>query len=289
MDIHLDQVSLTYMKGTPFERLALKPLKLTIKSGMITGIIGHTGSGKSSLIQLISGLIQPTTGTVSMNGFEWSSMKKKTSIDLRKKIGVVFQYPEYQLFEETVEKDIAFGPKNFGFKEEEIDQFVREAMELVGLPYNQYAHRSPFELSGGQMRRVAIAGVIAFQPEILILDEPTAGLDPRGRKEILEIVKRLHLERKMTTIFVTHSMDEVANLADQLIVLSDGRVVYYGSPKEVFQQVDLLRQIGLDVPEITKFIQKLNQRLEHPIPLDCYSLDELEEQIVMRLKKGKET
>ncbi|MFV9511629.1 energy-coupling factor transporter ATPase [Tepidibacillus sp. LV47] len=287
MDIHIENVSLTYNKGTPFERLALYPLNLTIKSGTVTGIIGHTGSGKSSFIQLIAGLVQPTTGTIRIGNIEWSSLKKKTSIALRKKIGLVFQYPEHQLFEETVEKDIAFGPRNFGFKEEEIIQLVKEAMALVGLRYDQFAHRSPFELSGGQMRRVAIAGVLAFQPEILILDEPTAGLDPKGRKEILEMVKRLHHTKKMTTIIVSHSMDDVANLADQLIVLNAGKVTLYGSPKEVFQKVDALQQAGLDIPEITKFIQKLNQRLEQKIPLDCFTLDELEEQIVEKCKRGK--
>jgi len=287
MDIHLKEVSLTYMKGTPFERIALQPLDLTIKDGHITGIIGHTGSGKSTLIQLISGLLSPTSGTVRIGDTEWQRIKRKSIYHLRRKIGVVFQYPEYQLFAETVEKDIGFGPKNYGYNDEQVQQLVKVAMERVGLSYQQYAHRSPFELSGGQMRRVAIAGVIAYQPEILILDEPTAGLDPKGRKEILEMVQTLQNTGEMTTIFVSHSMDDIANVVEQLLVLNQGKVILAGTPKEVFEHVDLLRNIGLDIPEITKFIQKLNQKLDNPIPLDCFSLDELEDHLVKRLKKGK--
>ena len=287
MDIHLEQVALRYMRGTPFERLALQSINVKIPSGSIIGIIGHTGSGKSSLIQLIAGLIMPSEGSVSLDGMVWGD--KKSYVNLRKKVGVVFQYPEYQLFEETVEKDIAFGPKNFGFQDEQIKVLVKDAMDLVHLPYDQYAKRSPFELSGGQMRRVAIAGVIAYQPDILILDEPTAGLDPKGRKEILAMIKRMHHTRKMTTLFVSHSMDEVANLADQLFVLHDGKIVLQGEPKYVFQQSEHLQQIGLDIPEITRFIQKLNEKLSPPIPLDCFSMDELETHIMMRLQKGKKS
>ncbi|KXG44930.1 energy-coupling factor transporter ATPase [Tepidibacillus decaturensis] len=286
MDITLKDVSVTYMKNTPFEKIALQEVNLTIKSGSIIGVIGHTGSGKSTLIQLISGLILPTNGTIKVGDLAWSSKRKNLSL-IRNKIGVVFQYPEHQLFEESVEKDISFALRNFDFPEELIAIRVKEAMKQVGLDYEQFAKRSPFELSGGQMRRVAIAGVIAFQPKILILDEPTAGLDPKGRKEILNMIKELHQSREMTTILVSHSMDDIANMVERLIVLNQGKIILEGTPKEIFKEEERLQQIGLDIPDITKFIQRLNQKINPPIPLDCFSREELEEYLIDWLLKGK--
>lgn len=283
MDISLKDVSVTYMKGTPFERKALDNINLNVPTGSIVGIIGHTGSGKSTLIQIIGGLIPPDNGTVRVGDFEWSN-KKKNLAKIRKEIGIVFQYPEHQLFEETVEKDISFGPKNFGFKDEEILDNVKDAMEKVNLSYSRFANRSPFELSGGQMRRVAIAGVIAFQPNILILDEPTSGLDPQGRTEILKMITDLHYKKNMTTIIVSHNMDEIANIIDNLIVLNEGEIVLEGNPVKVFSQVNLLQQINLDIPDITKLIHHINKKINPPIPLDCFSIDDLERHLISRLK-----
>jgi len=285
MEISLKDITVTYMKDTPFEKKALDKISLYIPDQSITGIIGHTGSGKSTLIQLIGGLIFPTSGDIRIDDLEWSKKSKKF-LELRKQVGVVFQYPEHQLFEETVEKDIAYGPKNFGFSEEEITERVKDSMDKVGLNYEEFANRSPFELSGGQMRRVAIAGVIAFKPKILILDEPTAGLDPFGRREILNMILQLHKSHKMTTIIVTHSMDEVAHLADQIIVLNNGSLQLQGTPIEIFKNhINELQKAGLDIPEITKFILKLNKRVNPPIPLDCFTMDELEAYVLERLPK----
>jgi len=286
MEISLKDVSLTYMKNTPFEKVAIERINITIPSQKIIGIIGHTGSGKSSLIQLIGGLLLPTSGSIKVGPYEWGSKKNKILAELRKHVGVVFQYPEYQLFEETVEKDIAFAPRNFGVSESEITKVVKEAMELVKLSYENYSKRSPFELSGGQMRRAAIAGVIAANPDVLILDEPTAGLDPKGRKEILRMITDLHHTRSMTTIIISHSMDEIAAMVDQIFVLSNGEVILDGNPDKVFQQIELLRENGLDIPEITKFINKLNSSLNLELPLNCYTMECLEEQIFHYLQKG---
>lgn len=286
MDIFISDVSATYMKGTPFEKQALHSINLHIPKGSITGIIGHTGSGKSTLIQLIAGLIFPDEGSIQVGSFRWGN-KKRNLFELRKHVGLVFQYPEHQLFEETVAKDIAFGPKNFGFSEDRISNRVHEAMGMVGLSYEKLANTSPFSLSGGQMRRVAIAGVLAFEPRILILDEPTSGLDPAGRKEVLQMITKLHQIKNMTTIIVSHNMDEVANISDQLVVLNNGKILLEGAPENVFHQVELLQQVNLDIPDITKFIQKLNQKISPPIPLNCFSVDELEQHLLERLAKGK--
>ncbi len=292
MDISIINVSYTYMKNTPLERKALEDINLTIPSERITGIIGHTGSGKSTLIQLIGALTFPDKGFIKVGNTEWSTKrsnkgKNKNLYELRKHIGIAFQYPEHQLFEETVEKDIAFGPKNFGFDEQHISQLIKESMEMVQLPYDIFAKRSPFELSGGQMRRTAIAGVLAFKPKVLILDEPTAGLDPNGKKEILQMIKNLHERNKMTTIIVSHSMDEIAAIADQLVVLNKGSVLLQGKPEEIFQNKEVIQEIGLDIPEITKLIITLNQQVHPPIPYHCFSIDELEKHLLERLKKGK--
>jgi energy-coupling factor transport system ATP-binding protein len=260
MSIKLENVSYTYGVGTPFEKKALKSVNLEIKAGDFVGIIGHTGSGKSTLVQLLNGLLQPTTGTVTVNGMDISK-KTKEAMAMRHKVGMVFQYPEYQLFEETVAKDIAFGPHNLGLSEEEIDVRVREAMEFVHLDYEEYGNRSPFRLSGGQMRRVAIAGVIAIHPEFLILDEPSAGLDPIGREEIFEEVKRWHNEKNITVILVSHNMEDISRLADRLIVLDHSEIILDGEPLKIFAtQQELLHSAGVSVPPVTEVLQYLQGR-----------------------------
>ena len=227
-----------YNSGRPDEKKALVDVSFTIPSDSFTGIIGHTGSGKSTLIQHLNGLLKPASGTID----------PAPDRDVRKKTGLVFQYPEYQLFEETVAKDVAFGPKNLGMTEQETDEAVREALELVGLPYEIYGQRSPFELSGGQKRRAAIAGVIAMKPEVLILDEPTAGLDPQAHREILEMIEKIHIERGCSVILVSHNMDDVAHLCDNILVMHGGRLVLNGTPSEVFSNDRFLKEIGLGLP-----------------------------------------
>ena len=235
---HLDH---TYSEGSPFEFKALKDINLNIEDGQFVGLIGHTGSGKSTLIQHLNGLLQPTGGTVLFNGADIFTEKKEALIQIRHKIGLVFQYPEHQLFEETVEKDVSFGPKNLG-----LDEAVKD--------------KSPFELSGGQMRRVAIAGVLAMDPDVLILDEPTAGLDPSGRDEILNQIKTLHEKKKITVILVSHSMEDVGKLVDKIIVMHAGEVVFFDTPAKVFTQIDTLESIGLAVPEVTYLMRELKKK-----------------------------
>lgn len=257
MDIHFEQVGFTYQPHTPFEQQALDDINLTIKEGSYTAIIGHTGSGKSTLLQHLNALIKPTTGKVIIGERTITSETNNKNLKpIRKKVGIVFQFPESQLFEETVQKDIAFGPKNFGVPEKKANLLAEKMLSYVGLD-ESYLTRSPFSLSGGQMRRVAIAGVLAMEPEVLVLDEPTAGLDPQGRKEIMEMFWRLHQEKKITIILVTHLMEGAANFADQIVVLEKGRIVKSGSPKEVFQQVDWLKEKHLGLPPATEFADKL--------------------------------
>jgi len=258
MAIEISNLQYIYMEGSPFEKEALKNVTLTIGDGEFVGIIGHTGSGKSTLIQHLNGLLMPTSGSIRTNG-EDITQKGADLKALRQKVGLVFQYPEHQLFEETVYKDIAYGPKNMGLSQEEIDERVREAMNYVGLS-EKYLNRSPFELSGGQKRRVAIAGVLAMRPDVLILDEPAAGLDPAGREEILTQIRALYLSRKMTVIFVSHSMEDVARVAGRIIVMNQGSVALDGTPAQVFSQADSLRSMGLDVPQITQLIALLRRR-----------------------------
>ncbi|MBE7022084.1 MAG: energy-coupling factor transporter ATPase [Ruminococcaceae bacterium] len=258
MAIEISNLQYIYMEGSPFEKEALKNVTLTIGDGEFVGIIGHTGSGKSTLIQHLNGLLMPTSGSIRING-EDITQKGADLKALRQKVGLVFQYPEHQLFEETVYKDIAYGPKNMGLSQEEIDERVREAMNYVGLS-EKYLNRSPFELSGGQKRRVAIAGVLAMRPDVLILDEPAAGLDPAGREEILTQIRALYLSRKMTVIFVSHSMEDVARVAGRIIVMNQGSVALDGTPAQVFSQADSLRSMGLDVPQITQLIALLRRR-----------------------------
>lgn len=254
--IKAENVNYIYQQGMPFERQALYDVNIEIKDGSLVALIGHTGSGKSTLIQHFNALVKPTSGKIIINGIDVTAQKADLRL-VRKTVGLVFQYPEHQLFEETVYKDIAFGPKNMGFSDEEIDKRVRESAALVGLK-EKHLTRSPFDLSGGQKRRVAIAGVLAMNPKVLILDEPTAGLDPKGRDEILATIKKLHEENKeMIIIFVSHSMEDVAKTAERVIVMNDGHVEMQGTVAEVFAQAEHLQKIGLNVPQVTLLTDKL--------------------------------
>lgn len=281
MPIQVENLSHTYMPGSPFSSTAIHHLSLTIEDGEFIGILGHTGSGKTTFVQHLNGLLMPTEGSVIVNGV---NIKEKGAAlrELRKQVGLVFQYPEYQLFEETVSKDIAFGPKNIGCSKEEIDERVRWACEQVGIDYETTGKVSPFELSGGQMRRVAIAGVLAMRPKVLILDEPTAGLDPAGRRAILGMIQRLHRENEMTTIMVSHNMDDISTLATRLIVMSRGELVMTGTPREVFRQADELKAIGLGVPQGAELTRRLIAE-GFDLPDDLYTLDEVCDALV-RLK-----
>lgn len=254
--IKAENVNYIYQQGMPFERQALYDVNIEIEDGSLVALIGHTSSGKSTLIQHFNALVKPTSGKIIINGIDVTAPKADLRL-VRKTVGLVFQYPEHQLFEETVYKDIAFGPKNMGFSDEEIDKRVRESAALVGLK-EKHLTRSPFDLSGGQKRRVAIAGVLAMNPKVLILDEPTAGLDPKGRDEILATIKKLHEENKeMIIIFVSHSMEDVAKTAERVIVMNDGHVEMQGTVAEVFAQAEHLQKIGLNVPQVTLLTDKL--------------------------------
>lgn len=259
MGITLESVNYTYQAGTPFEGRALFDINLSIKEGSYTAFIGHTGSGKSTIMQLLNGLNVPTEGAVIVDDIKITADSKNKDIKpVRKKVGLVFQFPESQLFEETVLKDVAFGPQNFGVSIEEAKQLAREKLAMVGIS-EEFFEKNPFELSGGQMRRVAIAGILAIEPEVLVLDEPTAGLDPKGRRELMSLFKELN-QNGMTIVLVTHLMDDVANYADYVNVLESGKLVRSGYPKEVFQDVDFLESKQLGVPKITKFAQQLVKR-----------------------------
>ena len=259
MGITLQQVSYTYQANTPFEGRALFGVDLEIVEGSYTALIGHTGSGKSTILQLLNGLNVPTAGSVIIDEMVITPTSVNKDIkQVRKKVGLVFQFPESQVFDETVLKDVAFGPQNFGVSKEEAEATAREKLALVGIDEELY-ERSPFELSGGQMRRLAIAGILAMEPSVLVLDEPTAGLDPAGRKELMAIFKELH-ETGMTIVLVTHLMDDVANFADYVYVLEKGKVVRSGHPSAVFQEVDFMESIQLGVPKVTKFAANLERR-----------------------------
>ena len=258
MPIQVEHLTHTYMPGSPFSAVALNDVSLTIEDGELIGLLGHTGSGKTTLVQHLNGLIKPTSGRVVVDGLDLTQ-KGVSLLEVRKKVGLVFQYPEYQLFEETVAKDIAFGPRNMGLDAEEIDRRVRGAMLQVGLNYDEVAERSPFELSGGQMRRVAIAGVLAMQPQCVVLDEPTAMLDPQGRREVLDTIERLNREKGITVILITHHMDEAVR-AGRVIAMSEGKIIADGTPQQVFAQEKLLRSVGLDVPQTEQLLLALRAR-----------------------------
>jgi energy-coupling factor transport system ATP-binding protein len=265
MDISLQQVGYSYAKDTPFEKRALHEVNAKIRSGSYTAIIGHTGSGKSTLLMHLNGLLKPTEGVVKIGDATISAGTKTKGLkDIRRHVGIVFQFPEHQLFEETVEKDIMFGPMNFGVAEEDARIRAIELIELLGLP-KEVAGKSPFDLSGGQMRRVAIAGVLAFKPSILVLDEPTAGLDPRGRKEIMELFHHLHERENLTTILVTHSMEDAARYADNVIVMHDGRSVMAGTPEEVFSDEEKLASFRLELPRSVKFQRTFEKMIGRPL------------------------
>ncbi|MGM9581872.1 MAG: energy-coupling factor transporter ATPase [Anaerovibrio sp.] len=284
MSIEVRNISYIYMPKSPYERLALDDVTITIPEGKITAIAGHTGSGKSTLIQHLNGLISPSQGCVLVDGVDIGA-KGQAARQARRSVGMVFQYPEHQLFEETVEQDIAFGPKNYGLTPEEVKERVRFAMDFVQLDYEEYSQRSPFQLSGGQMRRVAIAGVVALRPKYLVLDEPTAGLDPRGREELMQRILKLHRQEKNTIVLVSHSMDDIAKFADNVVIMNRGRVLMEGTPREVFVREDFIRQAGLDVPEITNIIKALKSG-GLDIPSDIYTMEEAVEAIV-RAMRGK--
>ncbi|NMB10324.1 MAG: energy-coupling factor transporter ATPase [Tissierellia bacterium] len=286
MKIEIKNVSYIYNQGNPYEKKALDSVNLEINTGEFIGIIGHTGSGKSTLVQHLNGLMVPTSGNVIVGGIDTKD-NKASKIDIRKNVGLVFQYPEHQLFEETIYKDIAFGPKNLGCTEEEIEERVKWACDLVGLDFENMKDESPFELSGGQKRRVAIAGVIAMKPKFLVLDEPTAGLDPKGRDEILDQVKMLHEKEGITVILVSHSMEDVAKLVDRLIVMDDSKVFMDGSPREVFSKKDELKSIGLGIPQVMDFMIRYKE-MGHDISTDVLTVEEAYEVLSKYLREGKD-
>ncbi len=281
--IEVKNLTHIYSQGTPFEHTAVKDMSFTVKQGEFLGIIGHTGSGKSTLMQHMNGLLKPSQGDILLKGESiWKD--KHTTRAARFRVGLVFQYPEYQLFEETVFKDIAFGPKNMGLKEEEIRSRVHRAAAFVGLKEN-VLHKSPFELSGGQKRRVAIAGVIAMEPEVIIFDEPTAGLDPAGCRSILENIQEYRRATGATVLMVSHSMDDVALLADRLLVLNKGQIEMLGTPAEVFAHADRLQEIGLTVPQVTALFLRLRE-LGLPVDPATYTMEAALQQL-LKLKGGR--
>ncbi|MBY6038431.1 energy-coupling factor ABC transporter ATP-binding protein [Fictibacillus nanhaiensis] len=285
MDISVKRLEHRYMQGTPFERRALHDVNLHVADGTFLALIGHTGSGKSTLIQHLNGLLKPSAGSIQMGEMVLEAGGKKQDLKpLRKKAGIVFQYPEHQLFEETVEKDIMFGPLNFGVSADEAKETAKKVIELVGLPESVLS-KSPFDLSGGQMRRVAIAGVLAMNPEVLILDEPTAGLDPAGRVEIMELFYDLHKKNNLTTLLVTHSMEDASKYADDIAVMHKGELYLHGKPSEIFNQREALQQAGLDVPETVQFLLKWNEKSGQNLTLSAFTIDELARRLSESLKK----
>ncbi len=277
--LQIEHLTHTYSAGTPFQRSAVDDMNLSMMDGEFLGIIGHTGSGKSTLIQHLNGLLKPTSGRILLQGKDiWADPKKIR--DVRFQVGLVFQYPEYQLFEETVYKDIAFGPKNMGLDEADIDRRVRDAAAFVGLT-EAMLDKSPFELSGGQKRRVAIAGVIAMEPKVLVLDEPTAGLDPRGRDDILARIQDYHRAKNASVVLVSHSMEEIARNVDRIVVLSDSHVFMEGTPRQVFARADELEQVGLDIPQVTKVALALRRR-GLPVDTAVYTVEALRDALLRK-------
>jgi energy-coupling factor transport system ATP-binding protein len=286
MDIKLQHVEYRYSAGTPFERFALKDVSFDIPEGTFLAVIGHTGSGKSTLLQHLNALLQPTSGQVKIGERVIEAGKKNKNLKpIRQKVGIVFQFPEHQLFEETVEKDICYGPINFGVPEEEAKRRARLAAKKVGLP-EDVLQKSPFDLSGGQMRRVAIAGVLAMEPEVLVLDEPTAGLDPRGRREIMDLFYKLHQEKKMTTILVTHSMEDAALYADEIVIMHQGKLARKGKPEEIFSSPEELFGLGLNVPDVVKFQYMFEKKSGIRLGKTCLSVQELADELERLYKRG---
>ncbi len=283
MQITLKDVTHIYLKGEPQEVRALKAINLILEGSGVVALIGGTGSGKSTLVQTLNGLIRPTSGEILIDG-EDITIKRARLLPIRKRIGLVFQYPEHQLFEETVYEDIAFGPKNLGLTGEDVKERVREALSLVGLD-QEILSLSPFHLSGGQQRRVAIAGVLAMEPEVLILDEPTAGLDPRGRQDILGQIQELQREKGLLVLFATHRMEEAATLSNRILVMDRGELVLDGTPKEIFTKVQRLRELHLDVPPFTSLFHRLAEK-GYPVRQDILTLREAREEILSLLGKG---
>lgn len=284
MPIEVKNISHIYMENTPYEKKALNNVSLTINEGEFVAIAGHTGSGKSTLMQHFNGLLNPTKGEVFIDGIDINKKKDKKTLNARRSVGMVFQYPEQQLFEESIFADIAFGPRNFGCSEDEVKQRVKEAMDFVELDYEEYKDKSPFLLSGGQMRRVAIAGIIALKPKYLVLDEPTAGLDPRLKQNLLQKVKKLHQKEKMTIIMVSHNMDDIALLADKVAIMRQGKLMIYGEPREVFKHKDVIEQAGLLEPEVMQLLRKIK---EYGLDVDINALNKQEalNNILVALRK----
>ncbi len=282
MIIKLENVSYIYNMNTPFEKKALDNINITINERDFIGLIGHTGSGKSTLVQHLNGLIKPTEGKVIVDGIDTKNPHDNL-LKVRQRVGLVFQYPEHQLFEETVYKDVAFGPRNLGLDEDEVHKRVKTAIESVGLDFEKLKDRSPFELSGGQKRRVAIAGVLAMEPKVLVLDEPTAGLDPRGRDEVLGRIKKLYEEKNITIILVSHSMEDIAKLVNRIIVMHRGKVVMDGKTKEVFKEVEKLEEIGLGIPQVTTFMREFKKK-GNPIDDTVITVEEAKMELIKYLR-----
>ncbi len=281
--IEVKNLTHVYNEGLPHETKALDDISFTIKDGSFVGIIGHTGSGKSTLLQHLNGLLKPSSGTIVIDGVDITDSHTKM-LDIRRRVGLVFQYPEYQLFEETVAKDVAFGPANLGLSQEEIDERVRRSIELVGLDYERVKDQSPFELSGGQKRRVAIAGVLAMEPEVLVLDEPTAGLNPKAHLDILDMVEEIHKRENNITIFVSHNMNDIARMSDQVLVIHQGRLAMDGTPAQVFAREDEIRSMGLALPDATEIVSHLRKE-GMELPADCLTVDQAAEAIAKALEK----
>lgn len=280
--IEIKNLTHIYSEGLPFEKKAIDDINLKIEENEFIGLIGHTGSGKSTFIQHLNGLLKPSSGEIILDGMKVDKSSSNLT-ELRKKIGLVFQYPEYQLFEETIERDIAFGPGNLDLSEEEVSRRVKSSMDSVGLDYETYKDKSPFELSGGLKRRVAIAGVLAMEPKVLILDEPTAGLDPRGRDEILSEIKSIHEKRKITVILVSHSMEDVAKIAERIIVMDKGKVFLDSNPREIFRNENKLLSVGLGIPQITSLMRALKKK-GLDINEDSITVEEAKESLIKYLR-----
>lgn len=285
MSIKVEHLTHIYDKGMPTESIALEDISFEASDGEFVGIIGHTGSGKSTLLQHLNGLLKPDSGKIIVDDVD-ITQPGVSMVEIRRRIGLVFQYPEYQLFEETVARDVAFGPKNLGLSEEEIADRVKEAIELVGLDYEAVKDRSPFELSGGQKRRVAIAGVVAMHPAVLILDEPTAGLDPKAHQDVLKMVEEVHRRTGNITIFVSHNMADIAKLSDKIVVIDSGKLVTIGTPKEVFSKKEELWSVGLDLPPVTEFTESLREK-GFDISQTILDIDQAADEIAAYLKKSK--